>query len=188
MLLASSAGARLTQQEIARLDRGEIITHYWKLKGTNIGTGKAIGRVDGSPEQVFAIIADVNRYKEYMNRVVQSRITHRAGNHYYFYYKINMPWPLSDHWFVTRNIHRLDRKRREYRRSWTLDRGSFAKNDGYWQVRPWRGRTLATYSVVLQPRSAVPQFVINHVTKRSLPGAITNLRSRIAQLGRRTTR
>jgi hypothetical protein len=120
---------------------------------------------------------------------VESRVTKRNGDTYYFYYKIDMPWPLSDHWFITKNVNRINEKSGEHTRRWTLHKGSFARNDGYWHVRPWPGgRSLATYSVVLQPKSAIPQSVINFVTKKSLPRAITQLRDRIAQLQRSKAR
>ena len=165
--------------ERRRLARGEILTKTWKLEGTDIGTGRARGVIDAKPERVFAIIADVNRYREFIKRVVDSRVVRDAGKSYDFFYKIDMPWPLSDHWFITRNVHRIDEQRRVYRRSWKLVRGSFHRNEGYWQVEPWPGdRTLVTYSVVLQPRSAIPQFVINYVTEKSLPRSIENLRDR----------
>ena len=176
---SSSAGDR------RRLARGEILTQTWKLKGTDIGTGRARGVIHAKPERVFAIIADVNRYREFIKRVVDSRVVRDGGTSYDFFYKIDMPWPLSDHWFLTRNVHRIDEQRRVYRRSWKLLRGSFRRNEGYWQVEPWPGgRALVTYSVVLQPRSAIPQFVINYVTEKSLPRSIQNLRDRERALRR----
>jgi ribosome-associated toxin RatA of RatAB toxin-antitoxin module len=180
-----AADPRPTAAERRRLDRGEIVTRTWKLPGSDIGTGRAWGVIAAKPERVFAIIADVNRYREFIKRVVDSRVVADAGKSYDFFYKIDMPWPLSDHWFITRNVHRIDEQRRIYRRSWTLVRGSFRRNEGYWQVEPWPGdRSLVTYSVVLQPRSAIPQFVINYVTEKSLPRSIDNLRQRERALRR----
>jgi ribosome-associated toxin RatA of RatAB toxin-antitoxin module len=184
--LAHAAEPALSQQEVARLERGEVVTRFWKLPGTNIGAGLAVGLVQARPEQVFRVIADVARYKEYMQRVVESRIARREGPRYWFYYRIDMPWPLPDQWFVTKNVHVVDARRRVFRRNWTLDTGTFARNDGYWLVGPWRGDAArVVYSTVLQPKGAIPQLVINHATSKALPRAITTLRARVAELRRR---
>lgn len=182
---AHAADPLLSQAEIPRVERGEVVTRYWRLPDTDVGAGIAVGIVEARPEQVFQVIADVERYKDYIDRVIESRITKRDGKRYLFYYRIDMPWPLSDQWFVTKNVHVIDEKKHTYRRNWTLHKGTFARNDGYWLVRPWRRAALVTYSAVLQPKGAIPQFVINYVTKKSLPRAITNLRARVADLRRR---
>jgi ribosome-associated toxin RatA of RatAB toxin-antitoxin module len=192
LLLCWSAAARaadplLSHAEIRSVERGEVVTRYFRLPGTSVGSGVAVGVIDARPEQVFKIIADVERYKDYIDRVVESRITRRDGERYLFYYRIDMPWPLADQWFVTSNVHVVDEQRHSYRRSWTLHEGTFARNDGYWLVRPWRSAALVVYSAVLQPKGVIPQFVINYVTRRSLPRAISNLRRRVDDLRQRGT-
>ena len=41
LLPLESRAEKLTRRQIARLDAGGVISRHWKLKGTNIGTGKA---------------------------------------------------------------------------------------------------------------------------------------------------
>jgi len=190
LLLMAGVGeaASLSAQDIRRLKKGEIVVRYWKLDQSNVGTGLAMGVINMPPDKVFRVIADVSAYKTFMKRMVESRITRREGKHYYFYYKIDMPWPLSDYWFVTNNIHEVDKARGIYVRRWWLQKGSFARNEGYWYVRRWgRHRSLITYSSVLQPKSAIPQWIINYVTKKALPRAIRTIRQRVYQLKRQGT-
>lgn len=191
ILLAPAAGHGRTpsfsRDERARLGRGEVISRSWKLPGGRVGTGWAAGVVRASPEAVFSVIAAVERYREFMNRVTRSEVVERrADGSYDFYYAIDMPWPLNDHWCVTRNIHHVDRKKRRYRRQWTLVKGTFVHNRGYWEVRPFgRDRALLLYSVVLRPQLTAPDFVLNHVSRVALPRSVTTMRKRVRELRRR---
>jgi ribosome-associated toxin RatA of RatAB toxin-antitoxin module len=167
--------------ETRRLDRGEVLTRFWRA-GT-AGAGWAVGVIDAPPEKVFRVVADVERYKEFMYRMVQSRIEGRSGSVYHFYYKIDMPWPLSDYWCVTRNVHQLDRARRIYARRWTLDSGTFHRNEGSWSVQPWgKARSLLLYSVVLLPKTAAPTALVNYGTRVALPRSVRQFRERVEKL------
>jgi ribosome-associated toxin RatA of RatAB toxin-antitoxin module len=42
--------------------------------------------IDASPEQVFRVIADVERYREFVKRMVASRIVLRRGASRYRFY------------------------------------------------------------------------------------------------------
>jgi len=184
-LLASSAHAapeQFTRQQQQALQRGETVTRFWTT-ADDAGAGWAARVVSASPEQVFKVIADVERYKDFTNRMTVSHITRRDSTSYDFFYRIDMPWPLSDHWCVTRNTHAMDPRRRRYRRRWTLLRGTFVRNDGFWLVRPWgKLQALLLYSVVLRPRGSVPDFVIHHVTRVALPRSVQTMRRRVLEL------
>lgn len=187
LLLWSTADAeKLTAHQRKLLDTGEVVTKYWMLAGTDIGTGKAAGVINAAPRQVMKVVGDVARYKEYIQRMTESRITRRQGKTYNFFYRIDMPWPLSDYWCETKNWHSVDHERATYRRSWKLVRGNFRLNEGYWLIRPWSGgRSLVVYSVKLQIDSALPQSVLNYVTKKALPRSVGNLRKRVHSLKKR---
>jgi ribosome-associated toxin RatA of RatAB toxin-antitoxin module len=183
---APARAKRFSADELKRLHRGETVSRYWKLAGRDVGTGWAAAVIAAAPDQVFSVVADVERYKTFMNRMQESKILRRTSAGYDFYYKIDMPWPLSDHWCVTRNVHRIDRKARRFERRWTLLRGSFTHNAGYWLVRPFSGgRALLIYSVVLRPKVAAPNFVLDHVAKVALPRSVKQMRARVAALTRR---
>ncbi len=187
LLLPHTAGAeQLTAHQKRQLSAGEVITKYWMIKGTDIGTGKAAGVINATPLQVMKVVADVVRYKEYIQRMTESRITRRDDKTYNFFYRINMPWPLDDYWCETKNWHSIDHQRKIYRRSWRMIRGNFRRNEGYWLVQPWEGgRALVIYSVKLQIKSSLPQSVLNYITKKALPRSVSNLRKRVLALKKR---
>lgn len=174
---------KLSSAQREKLGRNEILIWYWKDDKTYTGTGKSMGVVDARPEQVFRLLTDVERFKEWMNRMVESKITRRDGKQYHFYYKIDMPWPLDDYWCLTKNINYQDKKRGVFKRRWSLIKGTFHKNDGYWYLERFPGgKTLVTYWCQVKPKTAVPQFVINYVIKKSLRRSISNIRERVAAL------
>jgi ribosome-associated toxin RatA of RatAB toxin-antitoxin module len=175
--------ATFTPAEAARLDRGEVLTRFWRVPGSDAGAGWAVGVIDAPPEQVFRVVADVARYREFTPRMVASTIVSGGGDRYRFYYKLQMPWPLSDHECTTDNVHEVDRPGRRFTRRWTLVSGTFHHNEGAWAVRPWgKGQSLLTYSVVLLPKSAAPRAVLDYVTRIALPGGVKTFRRRVAEL------
>lgn len=178
---------RFTAAERARLQRGEIVTRYWKVPGKEVGRGWAAGVIDAAPEAVFAVVGDVMRYGQVFPRVNACKIMkRRSATSYDWFYRIKMPWPLSDHWCVTRNTHILDRKQRRYTRRWRLLRGTFIHNQGFWRVSPWgKDRSLLYYSVMLRPKVTAPDFVLHHVSRVALPRSVKAMRRRVKQLAGR---
>jgi len=176
--------ASFSEADSRKLDAGEVLMQFWKEKD-GAGAGWAVGVIDASPEQVFRVIAEVGRYKEFMTRMVESRVEARSGAGYRFYYKIDMPWPLADYWCVTQNVHVEDARRRVYTRRWTLVSGTFHRNQGSWTVSPWRGgRALLSYSVVLLPTTKAPGGLVRYGTKVALPRSVKQFRERVAKLRR----
>ena len=185
-MVENARGDTYTSAERARLRRGEIITRYWKVPGREVGRGWAAGVINASPEAVFAVVGDVERYGKVFPRVINSKVMkRRSPTSYDWFYRIDMPWPLSDHWCITRNTHLLNRKQRRYTRRWRLLKGTFVHNQGFWLVRPWgKGKALLYYSVMLKPRVTAPDFVLHHVSRVALPRSVKSMRRRVRQLKR----
>lgn len=186
--LAAPAAAQPTAfsaAEARRLEAGEVLTRSWREQKTGAGAGWAVGVVAAPPAQVFKVIADVERYKEFTERMVESRVVERRDGRYRFYYRIRMPGPLADHECTTDNVHEVDPARQTYARRWTLVSGTFHRNDGAWTVRPWgtKGeRSLLVYQVVLLPTTAAPKVVLDYVARVALPKSVKTMRSRVAAL------
>lgn len=183
--VAVAQPAAFSEAEGRKLEAGEVLTRFWKEKA-GAGAGWAAGVIDASPERVFRVIADVARYREFMTRMVASRIVERRGaSRYRFYYKIDMPWPIADYECVTENVHEEDPRRGVYARRWTLVSGTFHRNEGSWTVRPWRGgRSLLVYQVVLLPTTRAPGALVRYGTKVALPRSVVQFRERVARLRR----
>ncbi len=177
---------KYTRGELRRLQQGEVITRYWKVPNKEVGRGWAAGVINAPPEAVFAVVGDVERYGKVFPRVIKSKVMRRRSPlSYDWFYRIDMPWPLSDHWCITRNTHHMDRKRRRYTRRWHLLKGTFVHNQGFWLVRPWgKNRSLLYYSVMLKPKVSAPDFVLHHVSRVALPRSVESMRRRVRKLQR----
>ena len=174
-----------TADETRRLNAGEVVTRYWKVPGKELGTGWAAGVIDASPEAVFAVVADMERYPQIFPRMIKAKVLRRSARGYDFFYRIDMPWPLDDHWCITRNTHQIDNKKRRYRRRWHMLKGTFVINKGSWLVYPWGVRkAVLYYSVTLKPKVTAPDFVLDHVSRVALPRSVKAMRGRVQKLKR----
>lgn len=181
-LAPTTHAAGLTLAQRRALGRGEIVTRVARV-GKNAGRSEAIGVIEATPKQVFRVVADVARYKALFERITESEVVARRKGSYDFRYVIDMPWPLSDYRCITRNVHRIDDKKQRYERSWKLISGTFHRNQGSWVVHPWKtSKAVVVYSALVEPKTAVPDFVVRYAAKKALPKAIKALRKRVAEL------
>jgi len=67
--LVPDAGA---QDDVCSLGAGEIIVSAKEVDGTSLKRGEVMGVIDASPETVWQVITDVNNYKYFMPRTLNS--------------------------------------------------------------------------------------------------------------------
>ncbi|MHB8068827.1 MAG: SRPBCC family protein [Desulfobaccales bacterium] len=68
--LVPGAGA---QDEVrGKLKKGEIIVSAKEVDGTSLKRGEVMGVIDASPETVWQVITDINNYKHFMPRTLNS--------------------------------------------------------------------------------------------------------------------
>jgi ribosome-associated toxin RatA of RatAB toxin-antitoxin module len=66
---APGAGA---QDGVCNLGAGEIIVSAKEVDGTSLKRGEVVGVIDASPETVWQVITDINNYKHFMPRTLNS--------------------------------------------------------------------------------------------------------------------
>ncbi len=65
-------GLRLTDRQVADIQRGEIVRTFETVQGTGIKTGMAAGILDAPIEKVWAVIHDHNNFKDFMPNTKES--------------------------------------------------------------------------------------------------------------------
>lgn len=65
-------GADTEDDVCSQLKAGEIITNAKEVKGTSLKCGEVMGVIDASPETVWQVITDINNYKHFMPRTLNS--------------------------------------------------------------------------------------------------------------------
>ena len=186
IVMADDQMIELTKENIKKLNEGEILRKYWNVSekdGIEIGAGKAMGVVNALPPEIFSAIIDVESYPQFFVRMNVAKKIKTENNTFDFYYEIEMPWPLPNYKCTTDNTLNINEHNQHYRRSWKLKSGTFIRNDGYWDVKPWsENQSLLEYSVIIRPDSDLPQALINYATETALENNITLFRKRMKTL------
>jgi coenzyme Q-binding protein COQ10 len=112
------------------------------------------------PERVFDVIADVERYPEFVPGVRGCRLLREVGGARHVEYDVDLA--LKRVRYVLAH-----REERPLRVAWTLVSGDlFKRSEGSWELSPERGGTRARYALDVQVARPllVPQAVIDRLT------------------------
>ena len=182
--LHASSRSALDPKQIAALERGEVLELSRKVAGSRVMLGKAIGIIEDVPEAVLHVLLAVDRYKHFLPRVTESRITRRRGWHTYAVIHSSMPWPVKNAW-VYFKLTRTDRPKRVFKLKWHMLNGTMKSWEGSALIEPWTAdgkRSLVTYKLLAEPRTAAPDSLISSGVKRVTATILHRVRLRLAAL------
>lgn len=172
-----------TAAEQKKLAAGDIVTRETKPTD-NKGVGAmAIGVVDASSDEVFAVVRDCQHFWQFMPRTKKSWVKEEPGVGTICHVELSLPFPLPDLWSDSTSIVKEEPKGHHYR-GWKLVRGTYHRNDGSWTVVPWGDGTksIVVYAIDSDPKMAVPDPLIRMGQAGSLPDVISQIRKRVVQL------
>lgn len=134
--------------------------------------------VDVTPEQLMSVIADYEKYPEFLPEVKKITVSNRTANAADVTYEIEVIKRLQYTLRITTEGATVAR--------WSFLKGDFfKKNDGAWTLRPeGEGRTHATYTleVAIGGFIPVPKAVTDKLTEQSLPALLENFKKRAETL------
>ena len=129
--------------------------------------------VNVAPEQLFDIIADYEKYPEFLPEVKKVKVESAQGGVKDVTYTIDIKAKL-----ISYTLRHTPKPPHEL--SWTMVRGEMMKgNDGAWVLKPVAGGTEATYKIDLRLGALVPSMVERKLAEQSLPGLLQNFKKRI---------
>lgn len=121
-------------------------------------------------------------YEALGNRVIDpvaSRLSRSKWTNHTFQY-FNMPWPVSDKWYIIQNFADETRSAEGiFKTTWENRAGNVRTMKGELALEPFEGsekRTLLHYRVEVDPGSAIPRFLLKYGVKKSLPAAMRVIR------------
>lgn len=187
-----------------------IVVTKPKTENTNSLCGRVTGIVDGPVDLVWAVLSNYNHFHEFFprmpvtfivdERVIEEinkkpewnrkelevllndyRINELRSDTVYFYNVVDMPFPVSDRWYLLKMI----RNPKEFYVYWSLVIGNMILNDGSWKLSRCvhnPNSTLATYTTCSNSGIRIPRFVMKIGMNKSLPGIIKGLRKRTDQM------
>jgi uncharacterized protein YndB with AHSA1/START domain len=208
----SSSKQRVGRNEADEaLGKGEVIVDIKKEPGSDTRLGKVIGVIEAPRERVWKVISDYNEHKKFMPNLIEcfairpeglellegaspkelSRLesqlrgfkSHESpGGIVYTYSVGDFPWPMPN----KRYVLRVERDQYRFTTRANMVLGEMKVNESSWELKPYgsdASRTLATYTVHLDPGTAVPGFAVNMAAKSTLPGVIEAVRRRVKNSG-----
>ena len=174
----------LTAPERKQLESGEMVFRPAKPGGPEGVSFVAMGLIQAPSRSVWPVVRDCQHYKDFMPRTVVSERRNTKGNRSVCYVKLSMPFPLSDMESLVNSFETIGPQGR-YRRHWTLIEGSYTRNTGSWTLYPFGAEskwTLAVYSIDINPRVSVPDFLIRKAQKGSLPEIFDAIAARVRMI------
>jgi len=186
VLMGSPAWAApsLTSGQVAKLNRGKIIMRSLKPTGNEGVAVRAHGVVKAPMDKVWPVVRDCQHFAKFMPRTKRSELQSRTGNVSKCFFEIDMPFPFSDLWSVVNSVESRTTAG-GYKRSWTLIRGTYHRNNGSWTASPWgpNGKeTLLSYQIDLNPNVSLPDFIIRKAQSSTMPDVFEAVRKRVAAL------
>ena len=133
--------------------------------------------IRASPEKVFEVISDFEKYPEFLPVVKKVKVESAQGGVKEVTYTIDIKAKL-----ISYTLRHTPKPPHEL--SWTMVRGEMMKgNDGAWVLKPVAEGTEATYKIDLRLGALVPSMVERKLAEQSLPGLLANFKKRIEGMG-----
>ncbi|MFL5369600.1 MAG: type II toxin-antitoxin system RatA family toxin [Myxococcales bacterium] len=129
--------------------------------------------IRASPEKVFEVISDFEKYPEFLPEVKKVKVESAQGDVKDVTYTIDIKAKLIS--YTLRHT-----PKRPHELSWTMVRGEMMKgNDGAWVLKAVAEGTEATYKIDLRLGALVPSMIERKLAEQSLPGLLENFKKRI---------
>jgi len=182
----------LTSAEQVEIQAGEVVLRAIPSPGLNGRTYEAVGILEGTLEEAFAIVLDYRRYQEFMPRTERTVVIEEGDNVSLVEQYLKLPLGVHKRY---RLRYTLRRGAAGFRVEWVkvpwpevpLSQ-SVVDTSGYWQItRLGEGRLLAVYHVYTDP-GRVPlgmKGLALSLSKHEIPKIIERVRQRLAAGGAR---
>jgi len=117
-----------------------------------------------------------------MPRVKRSEELWREGDENRMRTTIDMPFPLKNLTATTLAKHIIVPGER-WERTWKMESGDYAVNEGSWVLTPFPGnaqKTYVSYQAIVHPKVMIPKAIQSMVQEKAMPKMIEALRERVA--------
>jgi len=157
--------------------------------GGGVNKGKAIGVFDATPDEVFRVATEYERYPEFAPRIVATKVVDRQGDaRALVMLSTDLPWPVSKAWVYAQFEHERVGSDAYRVRFWQV-KGSMKRYFGSIYIEPWvkwkgGGKSAVTYELLAEPDTSAPKKMINKRVEEAVGKWVHALRQRINELRR----
>lgn len=154
-----------------------IVVHQKQQPGRDFPTFRGVGVVEENIFQVLAVLRDVGRHGQWMERSKNTHMIRKTDEfHYTVYGRTDAPWPVSDRDAVFRSSAKVEYdKKRVTVRFWAVRSKLKPPVSGVVRMTRLRGffrfqaiaegRTRVTYQVDADPQGSLPGWIARAATK-----------------------
>jgi uncharacterized membrane protein len=152
---------------------------------------RATGDMDAPPERILAVIADFERYPDFMPTASQAQVLQRDGDRAYYYMEITPPVISRRDYCIRVTVERLESG--SFRNSWAADDSACPPerkgvvrvhaNQGEWLLSPIDGgrRTHVVYRCHIDVGGHVPGWMVNRASAKELPNIFAAVKRTLSQ-------
>lgn len=173
--------ALYSDEDWADLQKGDVLSELVQTEGgDDKGRAMASGIIPASADRIWAVLTDWESYPGFMPNVEETKLRRREGD---------KAW-IAQHLIVVWNDIRFsvvwDMTPRQGLARFSLDDhepADIADTRGSWQLIPLEdgSQTLVRYESQTDVGRPVPAFILNALSKRSLPRVMRGLRDEVAR-------
>lgn len=128
-----------------------------------------------TPEEFYQIVADYERYPEFLSEVKDCKILKADGSRKLVEYTVSVIKDFKYRLWMTEEPHR--------KISWVLESGDLFKvSSGYWEIQEEAGKARATYYVDAKFNMFVPGPIAKALVNVNLPNMISSYQKRVKEL------
>ncbi len=174
-VMAEPFFASPTDAEMARLEKGEIITTGRTLPGTSVNEFTAVGIVKANWEDILEYYADVQNTRKFQNAITKIDVIqeNRAEMWRRAHYDLSLPWPIGQREFNLYLSANRDRRFIE----WKFERGNIKEQRGSYATKELGSKkTLVSYRVAADLDTWLPAWIINFIQAGTIPHVIEQAR------------
>lgn len=173
--LPDAAGATGGWTVVGKKD-GIIVTTR-EVNGRDFPTFRGVGVIQGNLFQVLAVLSDIRRHPEWLERARDVRLVRKINElEHVVYGRTDAPWPVSDRDAVYRSRTHVDLPRRTVTiRFWATRDRRVPRRDGVVRMERLRGhyrfialdqhKTRVTYQVDADPGGLLPTWLATRATR-----------------------
>ena len=179
-----AAGADLSANDLARLDRGEVVTRLVEVPGEEHRAGLAARVLPHPPDRVLRAVADADHWAEWVPFLTRSERRGGEGaaaGRPRWELAFDLPFPLRDrHYSMRLEISEGGGPRRTVSWASIPGSGNVASARGSFTLSP-RGPagTLVVFRTATDPGDATPRFLLERALRESLAWVLDGLRQQV---------
>ena len=170
------ASADLTDAQMAKLEKGDVLVAVRHTVRPSKGTVEATILIDAFAESIWQVMVNCHEIPTFVPGLKDCQVLASGENWEIIRHDVKWIWFFPKLTYVFRAHYEQNR-----RIDFTRLEGDLREMKGSWRLTPMGDghQTLLRYSVFLDPGFFVPQWLVRFSLKKSLPDVLTAIRTKV---------